>query len=362
METAKTCHSCNVVHNEETQTMIEEFDKLNLPDNHYLKIARESDSIYFDEFLDAMSRLKDIISEKDFKIFWNNKLQLNKSVFNEKGFIQGACEIAVANYFGDKSGFKVEAKVNPKNKKDVDTQFTSSGFTYNIEVKCAAFNAKEKVEKSDSFKFQTLGRFDNKDEVIDILSKALDEGLTNQGKPLKEHAELKNMDNNLKDFLESAHKKFNTDCNDNEINILLIGCNDKADMQSWVGYLTANAGLFTNESYCDQNKFKNVDIVVLTNLYFKHKDFFEKEVENSWNLTKTLNLSIVNPFRVKDKKDGILNFNNEIINYNAEISQFVVPGNSDVPQEVKEAVRIPHFVIDYLENGKGKYLFEKKKN
>jgi len=340
--------------------MNEEFDKLNLPDSHYLKIAKNSGSIYFDEFLEAMNRLKDIIPDKDFKTFWNDKLQLNKPVFNEKGFIQGACEIAVANYFGNKNDFKVEAKVNPKNKKDVDTQFTSNGFTYNIEVKCAASNAKEKVEKSDSFKFQTLGRFDNKDEVIDILSKALDEGLTNQGKPLKEHAELKNMDNNLKDFLESAHEKFNSDCSESEINILLIGCNDKADMQSWVGYLTASAGLFTNESYSNQDDFKNVDIVVLTNLYFKHKDFSEKEVENSWSLTETLNLSIVNPFRGKDKKDGILNFNNEIINYNSEISQFIVLGNIDVPQEVKEAVRIPHFVIDYLEIEKGKYLFEKK--
>ncbi len=80
--------------------MIEDFNKLQLPENHYLKIAKESNNSYFDEFLEAMNQLKDIIPEKDFKTFWNDKLQLNKSNFNEKSFIQGACEISVANYFG----------------------------------------------------------------------------------------------------------------------------------------------------------------------------------------------------------------------------------------------------------------------
>lgn len=338
--------------------MNKEFDNLVLPNDHYLRIAKESKSNYYNEFLESISKIKKIIPDKDFKVFWEDKMQLNKSKFDEKAFIQGACEIAVANYFSEKNDFKVEVQVNPNNKKDVDTQFKSNGFTYNIEVKCASFDAKEKVQNSDSFQFQTLGRFDNKNDIINILSKALDEGLTKQGKPLKPHAELKNMDNNLKDFLISAHEKFNPESDEKEINILLIGCNDKADMQCWVGYLTASAGLFTYNSYCDQTNYNNVDLVVLTNLYYKHKDFYKKNLEKSWNLTETLNLSIINPFSSKNKLDGILNFNTEMINYNTEINQFVVPGNA--PDGVKEAVRIPHFVIDYLENNQGKYLFDKK--
>lgn len=339
--------------------MIEEFNKLKLPANHYLRIAKESKSNYLDEFLKSIYKIKEFISDKDFKVFWNDKMQLNKSKFDEKAFIQGACEVAVANYFSQKNDFKVEARINKKDNKDVDIQFKSNSFTYNIEVKCASFDAKEKSQNSDSFKFQTFGRLNNKNEIINILSKAIDEGLANQGKPLKPHLELKNMDNNLKDFLISAHNKFDSGSEENEVNILLIGCNDKEDMQCWVGYLVAPDGLFTNTSYCNQINYNNVDLVVLTNLYYKHKDFYKKNVENSWDLRETFNLIILNPFRAKNKHNGIQNFNDEMINYNSEINQFIVPGNG--PEGLKDVVRIPYFIIEYLQKEQGKYLFDKKK-
>lgn len=338
--------------------MKDEFDKLELPDEHYLKIASGSQPEYLSELMDVLTQLHEKLDNKDFKTIWNEKLQLNKQNFREKEFIQGACEIAVANYFSSKENFKIEARVNPNNKKDVDCQFTSNGFTYNIEVKCASFDAKEAVEKSDFFKFQTFGRFDNKEDVISELSKALDQGLTNQGKPLKEHAELKNMDNNLKDFLESANQKFNPDCQENEINILLVGCNDPTDIQCWIGYLFASAGLFTQYSYADVSKYKNVDLVVFTNLYYKHKDFINKQTDNFWSLSHSFNLYFENPFRTKQKRGGVDNFYSEFKNYNLEFNNFQVQGQA--PIEVKEAVKTSHFVIDYLQNEQNIYLFEKK--
>jgi len=338
---------------------IDEFEKLNLPEGHYLKIAREQGHNYFQEFLTASDKLKTILKPNDFKTFWNEKMQLDKGVFNEKAFIQGACETAVANHFADKTDFGIEVKVNPNNKKDVDCQFKSNGFTYNIEVKCASFDAKEKVENSDSFKFHTFGRMPEREGLIRELSKALDEGLTNQGKPLKVHQELKNMDNNLKDFLESAHEKFNANCPDNEVNILLVGCNDKSDMQSWLGYLFADEGLFTEDSFADSTKYNNVDMIVLTNLYFKHKDFHKKRVKNSWRLEETLNFVFYNCLRAREKNAATVNFfNSELTNYTVPLQNFKVPG--DAPEEVKNAVRVPHFVIDHLENGQGIYLFETK--
>ncbi|MGX5683231.1 hypothetical protein ACWKWW_01620 [Chryseobacterium cucumeris] len=337
--------------------MIEKFNTLKLSDNHYLQIAKDSGNNYFDEFMESVSKVKNYISPKDFKILWDDKMQLNKAKFDEKAFIQSACELSVATYFCEKEDFKVEVKVNPENKKDIDVQFKSQGFTYNVEVKCATFEDKEKVKKSDSFKYQSSGRFDNMIGVMGFISHAIDEGSTNKGEPLKPHKILKNMDNNLKDFLESAHQKFNPDSDENEINILLIGCDDPADMQSWVGYLYASQGLFTKDSFHSKDKYSNVDMVLFTNLYFKHKDFHKKKIENSWNLSQTLNLSFVSPYRKKDKKAGILNFRNEMSNYNDQIAQFEVPGNA--PDHVKEIVRIPYFVREFLEKGQGIYLFEK---
>lgn len=339
--------------------MIEEFNSLKLSENHYLKIARDSNNIYFEEFIESILKIKEFLSPKDFKILWNDKMQFKKIKFDEKAFIQAACELSVAVYFCEKDSFKVEVKVNPANKKDVDVQFKSNGFTYNIEVKCASFEAKEIVQKSDSFKFQTLGRLNNTNDLIKIISNCIDEGLSKKGE-LKPHEVLKNMDNNLKDFLESAHQKFNTNSNENEINILLICCDDPADMQSWVGYLIASEGLFTENSFLDTDKYNNVDLVVLTNLYFKHKDFNNKKIENSWNLDQTLNLSLVNPFRKKNKSGGITNFYTELINYNIHIDNFEIPG--DAPDQVKEVVRVPYFVRKFLEEKRGIYLFEKKNN
>lgn len=339
--------------------MRDEFYKIELPEGHYLRIASELGHEYLNELLVALNQLQRILPPKDFKLIWNDKLQLNKKNFHEKNFIQGACEIAVANYFATKSKFRIEAKVNPNNNKDVDCQFTAKDFTYNIEVKCASFDAKEAVENTDSFKFQTLGRLDNKDEIIALLAKALDEGLTNQGKRLKKHSELKNMDNNLKDFLISANQKFNPDCNESEINILLVGGNDPADLQCWIGYLFATAGLFTDDSYTDVENYQYVDLVIFTNLYFKHKDFFKKTTSNSWSLENSFNLYFENPFRAQEKREGIDNFYYEMKNYNLEFNEFEVPG--EAPNEVKEAVKIPHFVIDYLEKKQNIYLFEEKK-
>ncbi len=338
--------------------MIEEFNNLNLPENHYLTIAKELESNYFKEFIQSISKVKDFLSPKDFKVLWEDKMQLNKERFDEKAFIQGACELAVTTYFCEKEDFKVEVKVNPKSKKDVDVQFKSKGFTYNIEVKCASFEAKEKVQNSDSFKYQTLGRLDNKNDSISVISNVIDEGLTNKGEELKPHLELKNMDNNLKDFLISAHEKFNSEAEENELNILLVGCNDPGDMQSWVGYLTSPQGLFTYSSFENPVSYENVDLVVFTNLYFKHKEFHKKKISNSWNLNQTLNLGIINPFSKQNKIKGILNFNSELINYNAEINKFKVSGN--VPDFVKEVVRIPHFVHEFLERDHKIYLFESK--
>lgn len=340
--------------------MIEKFNSLKLPENHYLRIAKESGNNYFNEFIDSISKIKEYLSPKDFRILWDDKMQLNKMKFNEIPFIQSACELSVATYFCEKDDFNVEVKVNPENKKDIDVQFKSNGFTYNIEVKCASFKKKEEVQKSDSFKYQSQGRLSNMNNSMIMISNTIDEGLTNKGESLKAHEVLKNMDNNLMDFLKSAHQKFNPDSKENEINILLVGCDNPEDMQSWVGYLTASKGLFTRDSFENPKNYNNVDIVVFTNLYFKHKAFNGKLIENSWNLDQSLNLSLVSPYRKKDKRDGILNFHNELINYNEQIDEFVVPG--DAPDHVKEVVRIPYFVRYFLEQKQSIYLFEKKKD
>ena len=330
---------------------------LNLTD-HYLVRARAESSHYFNEFIIAAQIMKNVMTNDEFENWCAEKMLLKQQTFAEKAFIQYAVETSAARYFAEKhnENFKVEAKINPTNNKDVDIQFTNRGCTYNVEVKCSDFVSKEETENKYGFKFGTIGRLpDRGDEAIKAISSALDEGLTQKGESLKPFLTSKKMDNNLKDFLESAHNKFNPSPNESEVNILLVGCDDKNDIQNWHNYLFAGQGLFTNDSFADKGKYNNVDLVVFTNLYFKHNKYFDKKVRNSWTLENSFNLVFSNPFRQLQKQKAIKNFLDFFPHFTWDLHHYSDPG--EAPFDVKDAVRISWFIKDNLEDKKGLYLF-----
>lgn len=327
---------------------------------HYLIKARQIGGHYFEEFLQTAAILKDVLTAKEFEHWCVEKMLIKQQAFQEKTYIQYAVETATARYFAEKhyNDFKVETKVNPFNDKDVDIQFTDQIYKYNIEVKCSDFVSKETIDSKDAYKYGTIGRIPDRQTTKQVISSAIDEGLALKGAPTKSHIESKNMDNNMREFLELAHEKFNPTPNENEVNILLVGCDDERDIQNWYYYLFASEGLFTSESFSSKNKYNNVDLVVFTNLYFKHNKFFNKKTENSWTLQPGFNLVFSNPFRKLLKEKAILNFLNFFPHYTWDLSNYSVPG--DVPLYVKDSQRISWFVKDFLEKTKGIYLFNAK--
>lgn len=329
---------------------------LNLTD-HYLVKSRQDKSHYYDEFLETATILKSVMTEKEFKFWLAEKMLIKQQAFLPKTFIQYAVETATVRYFAEKhnENLKVEAKINPNNDKDVDVQFTDKSYLYNIEVKCSDFVAKEAVDSQDAFKYETVGRIPDRQETKEVISKALDEGMEKKGEQTKPHLDAKNMDNNLKSFLELAHEKFNPTPNENEVNILLVGCDDERDIQKWHYYLFADQGLFTSESYADRTKYKNVDLVILTNQYFKQNEYYSKKVKNSWTVENSFNLVFSNPFRQLQKEKTIKNFLDIFPHYTWDLGSYSVPG--DAPSYVKDSVRISWFVKDNLEKTKGIYLF-----
>lgn len=329
----------------------------NIP-NHYFSIAQKNSHHYFDEFIETASILSGVLSDKEFDFWCTEKMLLKDQKFNDKTFIQYAVETSVARYFGEKfpTDFKIETQINPNNKKDVDCQFQDNGFKFNVEVKCSDFISKEKIQNKEGIKYETIGRLpDRGEKAIDIISAALDENSKTKGEKKMPHLKSKNMDNNLKDFLELAHNKFDPTPKENEVNILLVGCDDERDIQNWFNYLWAEKGLFTEHSFAEKNNYKNVDLVVFTNLYFKHNRYFDKKVNNSWSLDKSFNLILGNPYRHLKKEEGIKHFMNILPNYTVELGEYVVPG--DVPDAVKNSVRIPYFVKEHLEKEKGLFFF-----
>lgn len=337
-------------------------DKISNLTDHYLLVARQKKNHYFDEFIQATTILKTVMTAKEFDFWCVEKMLLKQQPFLEKTFIQYAVETSTVRFFAEKhnENFKIEAKINPNNDKDVDVQFTNKTYKYNVEVKCSDFVSKEKIEAKDAFKYGTVGRIPDRQETKEAISTAIDDGLTKKGEPTKPHVETKNMDNNLKDFLELAHEKFNPTPNEDEVNILLVGCDDAIDIQNWHYYLFADQGLFTKDSFADKTKYNNVDLVVFTNLYFKHNKFYEKRVKNSWTLEHGFNIVFSNPFRKISKEKAIKNFLDFFPHYTWDLFSYTVPG--DTPAYVKDSVRISWFVKDNLETNKGLYLFNEKED
>lgn len=338
--------------------LIEKINNMSSITDHYLVKALLSKHDYLREFLEAANTMKSLMTPKEFEYWCGEKMLLKNLPFAEKTFIQYAVETAVVRFFGDlfPVDFKIEAKINSESDKDVDCQFKHGEFVYNIEVKCSDFVSKEKVDLRDGYKYETIGRLPDKgQEAIQAVSSALDESHIKKGEQKKEHIESKKMDNNLKDFLVLAHNKFNRTPNENEINVLMIGCDNERDIQNWIYYLHAEQGLFTTNSFAPRENYNNVDLVVLTNQYFKHNKFFNKSVRNCWTLDEGFNLIFVNPNRQLVKEKGIKNFLDILPNYTEALGRYVVPG--DAPDFVKDSVRVSWFVKDYLERQHNTYVF-----
>jgi hypothetical protein len=326
-------------------------------ESHYLLRAKNNNNEYYLSFLHELFYLENKLKPKELHKYLIDKLQMKRGQFAEKNFIQFACEMTVLAYFAKKypDSFKYENRVNHSNKKNVECTFEIDTYKYNIEVKCPTYEAKEKVDNEDAFKFSTLGRVDGYLDSLNEIGTVLQEAQKLKGEEPKPILEHKNMDNNLKDFLKSAHEKFNPITDEREVNILVVCCDDANDMQKWHGYLYAPRGLFTEKSFHNVNEYRRVDLVILTNLYHRHYNYFEKQnLSNNWRLDCAFNLVFSNLYRLHNKENAIKKFLGVFPHFTNELESYQVPG--DAPLFIKDSVRISYFVKEMVTE-KGLNLF-----
>lgn len=277
-----------------------------------------------------------------------NKLRVSDHAVTEQAYLQAAVELTVCAHFAQffSDNFIYEEKINAP--KDVDCSFESAGYKFNVEVKCADFSKKHEVDSGDGFKLGSLGRTDGFDQLFEELQELFGAG----GNKLEKQ---QHMDNKLKGFLLSATEKFSVGINESELNILVVGCDDAMDMQKWLSYMYGACGLFTEESYFDSATYDNVDLVVLTNLYHRHKDVLAKDqLHDHWILNEAFNILCENP-RSSKKFDVFNEFSKTIRHYTNELRAHVVEG--DAPDFIKMGLAIPDFVGNKL-NPSGLYYFQ----
>ncbi|HDS1693031.1 hypothetical protein [Pseudomonas putida] len=316
-------------------------DQQSSPHNAYFNDS-EASVAYQNDLHQLLEKLTPFLSTKKLRNLRESKLRPNPQSFSEKQYLQTACELTVCGHFAAAypDTFKYEPALNPP--KDVDCSFGVEGVTYNIEVKCADYTKAQAIDGQDAFKISFLGRHPDfltlRDQLAPIFETPED------GKPL---VVQQNMDNKMKDYLESAHQKFSSTPTDDAVNILAVCCDTPQDMQKWYHYLIGAEGLFTQESFTPQAAYSRVDAVYLTNLYHRHKDYSSKSnISNHWSLSDSFGFIVSNPFRALDKRELLNRCLTLLPNYSQELRDFEF--EEGLPIEVQRGLFIQHFVAEFL--------------
>ncbi|MEQ4308496.1 hypothetical protein ABNM12_11095 [Pseudomonas syringae] len=290
------------------------------------------------------------VSPRKFKGLVHNKLRLEDPAPKEGQYLQSAVELTVCAHYALNfpDSFVYEDKVVPP--RDVDCSFHSEGYKFNVEVKCADYASKHQIDSEGDFIIRAIGRLSDYRD----LTAQLQETFASGGKTL---AAGLHMDNKLKEYLYDAHGKFPDVEAQDQYNVLVVGCDDPWDMQQWEGYLTGPEGLFSPDSFADASRYGNVDLVVLTNLYHRHKSVEEKDkLTGHWTFANAFSLLCENP-RSKKPRSMLYAFSRTMRFYNNEVIAHKMEG--DAPDFLKERLAISHYV-GHMQWAKGQYTFQPK--
>lgn len=272
------------------------------PELHYFRQTNGKRHSYLRK---AFECIKSILERSRFhdKVLLK-KLQLTPPLFNENQFLQDICELTIASFYANEFGsdFTYERKISSK--KDVDFSFRAKVIFgdygdyldeevhYNFEVKCPDAD-KSSIHQKDTVEIHPFTRFPSKEGKEIIVT-----GLINKLEPSGLNVIEKNRkDNKLKDYLLSMQEKcINT--TDNDINTLIVCCDNATDMMKWREYLWGAGGFFTNTRPISHKKYDKVDVVVLTNTFHRHHKIFlpsKNTISDPWDFSKSFNLAYINP-------------------------------------------------------------------
>ncbi|CAM3790036.1 hypothetical protein FLGE108171_15135 [Flavobacterium gelidilacus] len=262
----------------------------------------------FTVFLDSNRKL-DLLKDKLFL------KQNNISTGQLNQYIQSSLECTVVRYFAENfpEDFKYEKKLIEGSNSDVECQFKINNLTFNIEVKASSY-INDNLENNDVFKLRAIGHLDNYTEVHSLLKTFL---------PNLESE--KRYDNNLGSHLKSTQAKLPRDNNNIFCNVLIIGCNDSDDIQNQFHYLSSkDKGFFSENPLVKHSEFDLVDIVFLSNLFFKHNSEIEKPKlgKDSWQFEKSFIIGFRNPFRKDEKQEHLDLIEANIPNYTKSFMQY----------------------------------------
>ena len=263
---------------------------------HPIAVSATKGNRYWYDFLKVNEDYKSVLSEREYNNFLN-KSQLDCQI-KRAHYIQFASEVTIIDYIiRHYSGFKYEPKYNDK--KNPECSFEYINRTINIEVKSPDLFKRMEQEDTEDIKLYVADRFSDKNSYIQMRK-----FIENHIRDDKTVKTIERLDNKLKDYLISAHKKFPIS-NSHNFNILVVALDIIKDMDEWYYYLFGENGAFTRNTYIT-DVYSNVDAVLLTNVQHGHMADDIDLNTNCWSLENYISLLFLDPRKEKD---------NELVDY-----------------------------------------------
>jgi hypothetical protein len=253
-----------------------------LSEEHVLK---RSPATYIDGFVRAALDVYD--SGKLYKVLQEKFFIPTASQYKDEIYFQSASELTVAHHIKKRqvSDFEIQKRVNAENKKDVDVFFRVKSTNVAIEVKCPF--EEEPAPYPGTITIQRAGRTRGTDETYEQIKETLESKASGT-----KFERGKNRDHRLKDCLISAHQKFSSESGLERLNILFLSCGHFYRMGEWYGCLYGRHELFTAESFQAPETYSKVDVVILSNVKYRHQ---HARNYPAWTLDDVLLLPVVNP-------------------------------------------------------------------
>ncbi|KUO71304.1 MAG: hypothetical protein APF81_01730 [Desulfosporosinus sp. BRH_c37] len=250
---------------------------------------------YYDDFIEMMNFFSDNLSESDYSSVENKVISGSSS--DEQTYLQTMCELTVTYYVMRmyNEQFKYEPKYNGGNNPECSFEF--NGRVVSIEVKCPNMMKRVEFEEHNTLKLFSAERIPKHDEIIADLKNSI--ALNLEYSKYSGIEEIPRMDNKLKDYLESAQKKFPQ--GEGYFNILAITLDIVQDVDEWYSYILGDNGVFTNNTYVDKN-YDSVDAILLSTPVYGHRAWEQFKGVNVWHLEETINLLILDPRKEESEK------------------------------------------------------------
>lgn len=319
--------------------------------HQYLFGIRGESNEYISAAKIAIETLAPFLTRQQLKKL-KSDFQFYTSSFDEEKYLQAACETVVTASLAAMfpAGYCYEPKVNGVNNENCECSFVIDGCQFNVEVKCINFKEQKSIDAAGQLKISnpdnSVESRNKVAEIVDILG--ADFVRVNDYMGYK-----------LRDYLVSSNGKFGDRLCLETLNVLVVCAGGTQNIQDLSGYLFGKSGLFTEGSFHPVHEYKNVDVLVISNLYHRHCEYWEHiHLTGLWSLEKAFNLCIPVPWVNQGKRHTFEIFIDNFPNLNNEYEEFCMRYDGGITRLIAPHIfPINRFVSDVL-LPEGRFYFE----